>query len=204
MSENKSWNINKDRAFNQWTSIKNDSCSYENYLRLGAMPMRYYVNDFNSPQVDPFDTYTVVGNMKQFNVRNDFERPLPSRLNPIYQTYVTPYPTTPNLANQAENRTHTNTGTELRFGDSIRPLKSSVSIAERDYNRWEPGVDAYTVQNAGQFQSGAKLQGGISRNGYVDPLSQNNVMFANGAFNRNGISTRNELHNFVDLECESN
>jgi hypothetical protein len=157
--------------------------------------MKYYVNEYNSPQVDPFETYAVVGNLRQYDVRNDFERAMPSRLNPIYQTYVTPYETTPFLANQAENRTHTNTSSQLRWGEDMRAKKSAVGLGDVDYNRWAPNVSAQTVQNAGQFTPGAAMQSSISRNGEFDPLAQNNILFANSAFNRSGISSRNELHN---------
>ena len=162
--------------------------------------MKYYVNEYNSPQVDPFETYSIVGNMKQYDVRNDFERAMPTRLNPLYQTYVTPYETTPFLANQAENRSHTNTGTELRWGNDLRPMKSSVGLDSIDYNRWSPGVSAQTVQNAGQFQAGARMQPSISRNGEFDPMAQNNVIFGNSAFPYFGMSSRNELHNAVETQ----
>ena len=197
--ERREYNLNGTRAFNQWTRVHNDTCSYENSLRVGAKPMKYYANEYNSPQVNPFETYTIVGNLKQYDVRNDFERPLPSRLNPIYQSYVLPYQTTGFLGNVAENRTHTNTASELRWGTDIKPHKSSVALAEVDYNRWSPGVSEHTVQNAGQFQAGASMQSSISRNGEYDPKAQNNVIFGNSAFPYFGISTRNELHNAVDV-----
>jgi hypothetical protein len=198
--ERREYNQNGTQAFNQWTRIYNDTCSYENSLRVGSKPMKYYVNEYNSPQVDPFETYSIVGNMKQYDVRNDYERPMPTRLNPIYQTYVTPYETTPFLANQAENRSHTNTGTELRWGNDLRPMKSSVGLDSIDYNRWSPSVSAQTVQNAGQFQAGARMQSSISRNGEFDPMAQNNVIFGNSAFPYFGMSSRNELHNAVSTQ----
>ena len=198
--ERREYNQNGTQAFNQWSRIHNDTCSYENSLRVGSKPMKYYVNEYNSPQVDPFETYSIVGNMKQYDVRNDFERAMPTRLNPIYQTYVTPYETTPFLANQAENRSHTNTGTELRWGNDLRPMKSSVGLDSIDYNRWSPSVSAQTVQNAGQFQAGARMQSSISRNGEFDPMAQNNVIFGNSAFPYFGMSSRNELHNAVETQ----
>jgi hypothetical protein len=198
--EKREYDINGTRAFNQWNRIHNDVCSYENSLRVGSQPIKYYVNEYNSPQVDPFETYAVVGNLKQFDVRNDYERPIPSRLNPIYQTYVTPYQTTPFLANSAENRTHTNTATELRWGNELKPQKSAVSNSEVDFNRWEPNVSAQTVQNAGQFIGSAAMQPTISRNGEFDPLAQNNVLFANSAISPGGISSRAQMRNFMELQ----
>lgn len=191
--------VNKDRSFNKFTRSFYDTCEYQNSLRVASKPMRYYVNEFNSPQVDDFQTFSLVGNQKQYNVRNDYERPMPSRLNPIYQTYVQPYSTTPYLGSTNENRSHTNTGSELRYGTNLRQKKSSVNTTEVDYNRWEPNVQAYTVQNAGQFNSNGRMQQPISRNGEYDPLAQNNVILGNSAFPYFGISSRNELHNQVDI-----
>jgi hypothetical protein len=184
------------RAFNQLTNISNDVCSYGNSLRISTKPIKYYVNEYNSPEVNPFETYAVVGNLRQYDVRNDYERPLPSRLNPLYQSYVTPYETTPFLANQAENRSHTNTSSQLRWGQDMRATKSAVGLGDIDYNRWAPNVSAQTVQNAGQFTPGAAMQSSISRNGEFDPLAQNNILFMNSSVPINGVSTRNELHNF--------
>lgn len=197
--ERREYNQNGTQAFNQWSRIYNDTCSYENSLRVGSAPMKYYVNEYNSPQTDPFETYSVVGNMKQYNVRNDFERAMPSRLNPLYQSYVEPYQTTPFLANPAENRSHSNTSSQLRWGTDLRDQKSAVATSEVDYNRWTPNVSAHTVQNAGQFQHGAAMQPSIARNGEFDPKAQNNVLFANSAFPYFGISSRNELHNAVQV-----
>lgn len=206
------YNPNGNRTFNQLTSTTYDTCSYENQLRLGSMPMKYYVNQFNSPQADPFIEYSIVGNQKQYNVRNNYERPLPTRLNPIYPTYVFPYDTTAFLGNQAPNREYADTSTNLRFGaEGMRDKKSAVSLSEVDYNRWEPGVSAITVQNAGQFDVlGGKIQqamgaiGGsynanVTRDGFFNHEAPNNVLFANSAWPPGGISTRNQLHNAQEI-----
>ena len=196
--------VNSGRAFNSWTRQKNDLCSFSNQTRISSKPMKYYVNQYNSPQTDPFETYSVVGNQRVYDVRNDFERPLPSRLNPIYQTYVEPYNTTPFLANQATNRSHVDTGSNLRWGTDIRPKQSQTSLGEIDYNRWSPGVLEGTVQNAGQLSVGGKMQQPIGKDGYYDYQSQNNVIFGNSAVpgHQAGISSRNLLHNYVIVnEC---
>lgn len=191
--------LNMDkRTYNEWTRLFYDTCSYSNALNVGAKPMKYYVNEINSPQANPFQEFTVIGNQKQYNVRNDYERPLPTRLNALYQTYIEPHPTTPFLASINENRQYTNTGTELRFGQNLRPRKSALALNEVDYNRWQPNIE-YTVQNAGQYQSGASMQPKISRNGQFDPFAQNNVLFANSSVPRTGISSRNLLHNYQEI-----
>jgi hypothetical protein len=143
--------------------------------------------------------FTPIGNQQVYGVQNEFQAPLPSRLNPIYQTYVLPYSTTPNLGQVAPSRMYADTESVLRYGNTLRDKKSAVSTAEVDYNRWD-FVSAETVQNAGQFggaiQSNAQ---GIERDGYFDYKAQNNVIFANGAFPYFGMSSRNQLHNFMQV-----
>lgn len=191
-------------TFNQWTRIYDDNCNEENRLKIGSKPMKYYVNMYNSPQMSPFMEYTVIGGQKQYNVRNDFERAIPTRLNPVYDVSVLPYNTTPFLGQANENRIYTDTSSVLRWGSDLRNQKSITAISERDYNRWVPNVNPETVQNAGQF--GAKRQNAIGtieqntdENGFYDPLAQNNVLFMNSAVPYFGISSRNLLHNIVDV-----
>ena len=198
------YNPNSGRAYNLWTRSHEDTCEYENQLRIGSKPMKYYVNQLNSPQMNPFMEFTVVGNQQVYNVQNNFQTPLPTRLNPIYQTYVFPYSTTPNLSQQAPSMLYADTESNLRWGTDLRQKKSSVTLSEIDYNRWEPGVSAQTVQNAGQFLGlnsvGGSLQAnaqGIDRDGYFDYRSQNNVIFGNSSFPYFGMSSRNQLHNFL-------
>lgn len=201
------YNPDENIAFDQFTRSHYDICEYENSLRLGSKPMKYYVNQLNSPQVNPFTEYTVVGNQKTYGIQNMYERPLPTRLNPIYQSYVLPYETTPFLGNTAPSREYSDTSSALRFGsEGVREKKSAAALGEVDYNRWEPGVNSHTVQNAGQFNlPGGRMQqamgttGDITRDGFFDYKAQNNVLFANSAFPYFGISSRNELHNSVDI-----
>jgi hypothetical protein len=185
-------------SFNQWTRIHDDSCNEENRLRIGSKPMKYYVNQYNSPQVDPFQEYSIVGNQKQFNVRNEFERAIPTRLNPIYPVSVEPYATTPFLGANNPNRIYADTSDALRWSREIavRPLKSEVDLSSRDFGRWDY-VDASTVQNAGQFTGGQ--MNSVGRDGYYKYTGQNHIIFGNGAVNYTGISTRNLTRNAVDL-----
>jgi len=163
-----------------------------------SKPMKYYVNQFNSPQIAPFMTYTIIGGQKTYDVRNDFERAIPTRLNPTYETTVLPYLTTPFLGQANENRMYTDTSTNLRWGSEVKNLKSQTGTTEVDYNRWAPNVHPETVQNAGQFV-GAKLQQPIGRDGYYNYDTQNNILFMNSAVPYFGVSSRNLLHNIVDL-----
>lgn len=191
----KDYDPNGNRSFNQFTRSHYDVCEYENQLRLGARPMKYYVNQYNSPQVNPFMEFTEVGNQKMYNVKNMYDRALPTRLNPIYEVYVPPYSTTPFLGSVNSSREFSDTESNLRYGADLRAKKSAVSLDEVDYNRWEPGVSGVTVQNAGQFANG-RIQQAIGENGYYDYSEQNNTLFANSAWPNGGISSRNQLHNF--------
>lgn len=188
---------NGERSFNQLTSHTYDTCEYENSLRLGSKPMKYYVNQLNTPQTNSFKEFTNIGNQRVNYVQNEYERPLPTRLNPLYQSYILPYSTTPNLGSQNPSMEYSETESNLRFGTDIRAKKSAVALSEVDYNRFAPNVDAVTVQNAGQFQfNGGR---GIDKDGYFDYSQQNNVIFANGAWPRGGISTRDQLRNYSEV-----
>ena len=187
---------NWNRTFLQNTRIHNDLCSYENQNRISSKPMKYYVNQLNSPQANPFETYSIIGNQKVYDVRNEFERPLPTRLNPIYPVYVEPYPTTPFLANMSPNRVNVDTDSNLRVGQNMRPKNSESVLSEIDYNQFNPGVSGFTVQNAGQF-SNARIQSAIG-----NYTAQNNVIFGNGVLpggtGNFGISSRNILYNYQE------
>jgi hypothetical protein len=183
--------------FNQWTKIHDDNCNEENRLRIGSKPMKYFVNQYNSPQIVPFMQYTTVGGQKQYDVRNDYERAIPTRLNPIYDVAVLPYNTTPFLGNANENRANADTGSYLRWGSDLKAMKSQKSNTEVDYNRWAPNVDPQTVQNAGQF--GMKMQQATPGGEFYDYSEQNNIIFMNSAVPYFGVSSRNLLHNIVSL-----
>lgn len=187
-------------TFNQWTRVYDDNCNEENRLRLASKPMKYYVNQYNSPQVDPFQEYSIVGNQKTYGVRNEFERPIPTRLNPIYPSQVEPFPTTGFLGLTNPSRMYADTSAELRWGNELRSKPSEVALSEKDYNRWSPGVDSQTVQNAGQFSSvaGGSLQQ-PGPEGYYNYTEQNNVIFTNSATPYFGLDTRNLLRNVVSL-----
>jgi len=189
-------------TFNMWTRIYDDNCNEENRLRIASKPMKYYVNQYNSPQVDPFIQYSIIGNQKQYDVRNEYERPVPTRLNPIYPTQVEPYPTSPFLGSNNPDRTYVDTSDALRWSREmgIKSLKSETALSEKNYNRWD-FVDTETVQNAGQFNLGSKLQtaGSVGKDGYYRYDTPNHVIMGNGAAPYFGLSSRNLLHNISDL-----
>lgn len=189
------YNPNGDRAYNQWTRSYDDTCRYANQALLASKPMKYYVNQLNSPQTDPFMNFTEIGNQKAYGVSNEYDRPIPSRLNPLYPTQVAPYPTSPNLAQPYQARMYNDTGSDLRWGKDIRDKKSAVDLGSITLNRWD-FIDPALVQNAGQFNS--RLQN-VGPGEYYNYTAQNNTLFGNSAFPYFGMSSRNQLHNAVQL-----
>lgn len=182
-------------TYNQWTRVHDDNCNEENRLRIASKPMKYYVNQFNSPQIDPVFRYTVIGNQKQYDVRNEYERSIPTRLNPIYPVQVNPYLTSPFLGATNPSRLYPETSEALRFGvNNMKEKKSAVRLSEIDYNRYDI-VPEITVQNAGQFN--LRVPG---QDGYYDYTEQNNVLMGNSSsVPYFGISSRDLLHNIVEL-----
>ena len=143
--------------------------------------------------------FTIIGNQKSYDVRNDFERPEPTRLNPLYPTTVEPFLTSPFLGQASDSRQYADTGSVLRFGNDggLRPLKSVNNTSEKDYARFNPAVEGQTVANAGQFNVGNISR--VDSEGYYDYFAPNNVLFSNSATPYYGISTRNALDNIIEL-----
>jgi hypothetical protein len=189
---------NANRTFNIFTRNHDDVCSYDNQLRIGSKPMKYYVNQLNTPQANPFMEFTTIGSQKVYNVENEYQRSLPTRLNGLPQTYVFPHSTAPNLGQAAPSMLYSDTQSNLRFGADLRQKKSEVVLSEIDYNQWNPAVSAQTVQNSGQFGNVQSNAQGIDRDGFFNYKTSNNVLFANSAFPPNGLSSRNLLHNYME------
>ncbi len=195
---------NRAPTFNQWTGIYNDNCNEQNRLKIAGKPMKYFVNQFNSPQMDPFMQFSIIGNQKQYNVRNEFERAVPTRLNDLLPVSVEPYPTTPFLGQNYPDRTYADTDDSLRWSRdmAVRNKKSSNDISSINYDRWDY-VSAKTVQNAGQF--GSKLQSNdrfdLDPEGYYKYNGENHVIMGNSAVPYFGVSSRDLLHNISQLSC---
>jgi hypothetical protein len=187
---------NRAPMFNQWTKINNDNCNEQNRLRLSTKPMKYYVNQYNSPQVAPFMEFTDIGNQKAYNVENNFSRPIPTRLNPLYPTTVEPYLTTPFLGQANDSRLYSDTSSFLRFGNTSREPRSVTGLTEIDYARFNPAVSERVVQNAGQFTGNIPR---TDKDGYYEYFAPNNISLGNDAVPYYGISSRNLAANFLEI-----
>ena len=149
---------NTERVFGQWTRIKGDTCAFENHNRLANLPFQYRANVVTTPQIranNPIQVYTEVGNMKQYDVRNIDERPVPTHLNPLPTLYNMPYNTSPFLGAANVPREFINESSKMSTADSasnIRPLKSNNDLTGILGDYWRhPNIDGRTVQNAGQY-----------------------------------------------------
>lgn len=172
-------------SFNQFTRSHNDECAYVNEIRLLRKPMKYYMNKVWAPSPTnntDFSYFTAVGNQAAYNVRNNLQYPeigSPTHLgNKRFIEYVTPLNTSPLLGNNAVNTSDIDLNSKiLRYGEptNLNFLTKDVTTAT-DYNRWS-FVDSMVVQNP------------------------KHIIFADGVIPQGGISSRNELQNYAELNA---
>lgn len=158
LAENSNNFVNGDRLFNQWTGRHTDSCEYKQRLNLATKPMEYYVNSLNNisglPENEEFLSFTPVGNAKNVNISNLFDRPIPSTLQTTPSIYTLPYSTSPNL--QMENNINTldtDLDLTLKTGLGLRPKNNQADLSSKKwpiYGDIAAAAIGVTVQNAGQ------------------------------------------------------
>jgi hypothetical protein len=180
---NKAINKRLSNTFNQFTRTHNDECAYTNEVRIMRKPFKYYTNRIWAPSPTnerQFSYYTPVGNQKIYNVGNNVQ--FPSSGSPTHLgdkrmiQYVQPFVTSPLLGSNTINTADIDLNSEvIRFGTptNLRINPKDVTSAT-DYNRWE-FVDPNLVQNP------------------------DHIIFADGVIPRGGISSRNELRNYMSL-----
>jgi hypothetical protein len=179
--------INKRQfnTFNQWTRNHNDACSYVNEMRVLRKPLKYYTSMEWAPSPtnnQAFTSFTSVGNQKSYNVPNNLTFPSiggPTSLgNRRFIENVQPFTTTPFMGQNAVNTNSVDVSSNaLGFGigelTNQRSMPKDVVTAQ-SYNRWE-FLDSNVIQNP------------------------RHIIFANGIQNQAGISSRNELMNYTNL-----
>ena len=146
-----------DNSYNQFTNTSYDTSAYNDKMRIGTAPMKYYINDFNTIEGtnNPFLTYTPIGNAQTQGMSGDFERPLPSRLNSLPTTHTLNYSTTPQLGLSSNiNTEQTDMDLILKTGLTLRPKNSGNPISELKYPHFGD-ISSKEIelshQNAGQF-----------------------------------------------------
>jgi hypothetical protein len=87
-------------------------------LNAASKPLRFYSQD---PIKDPYaqisnSGFTPVGNLKQYNVANMYDRPEPTKLRDLPELYTVPYNTTPFLGNNTTSIKYVDDdSTKLRY-----------------------------------------------------------------------------------------
>lgn len=182
---NQDINARQFNTFNQWSRTKNDECSYVNEMRVLRKPLKYYTAMEWAPSPtnnQEFTTFTSVGNQAAYHVPNNLTFPSigepTSSGNRRFIEYVQPFNTTPFLGQNAVNTTAVDISSNpLGFGIGELTNQRSIPkdvVTATDFNRWDI-VEPSLVQN-------------------VD-----HIIYMNGIVPVGGISTRNELQNYVNL-----
>lgn len=167
---------------------------------IGSAPAKYYVQNLNTPDGssnNDFFTFTPIGNARTNHISGDFERPIPTRLNPLPNTYSLNYSTTPQLGLASNiNPAETDMDLILKTGLTMRPKGAENDLSALklphfgDINQAEIGL---TSQNAGQYFPG-NLQSVFDK--YIPGLNAqpNIVSQGTGAVwpldNQTGVSSR--------------
>lgn len=187
-----------DQNFLQNTRPKYDDQYALKQKNDSTQSLQYYTNGISAPDLEKnADFFAVVGNKRGFNLSGSMDRPVPTRLNPLYPVTTQPYKTTPFLGSVSIDRSYINTSNNLRTSPVQRQKQSEIVLGEMDYNRWMPNVLADTVQNAGKSVVGGVIQSPINVEDYT---ARNNVLFGNGLVHGHqiGISSRNIMKNYVE------
>jgi len=211
-------------------------------LNAASKRLRYY----NQESVkDPYaqisnSGFTPIGNLKQYNVANMYDRPEPTNLRDLRELYTVPYNTTPFLGTNTTSIKYVDDdSTKLRYpvfqNKKSAVGTSQVTIHPQQVFSYNPGVspalntfyeqattinqmgdEDYTYSapldptfiGLGQTNDGAQSTRFINRWDIVDPrivqnvdniiMNQKNAKGNDISLYQCGISTRNELRNYVE------
>ena len=163
-----------EQKFNQFANLHSDQCYVENQMRISTKPVKYYTNPitFNNFE-DTCDPFPMIGNQKVYNIRNEFERSMPTNLRSLPSVYSTKYTTSPFLGNQSVAREDVDVYSEVvvpKYMDYKRTNNDFSSVDYTNYT-WDY-IDSDLIQSPDHI---------------IMDLP------------RGGISTRNEYINIVDL-----
>ena len=173
-------------TFNQWTRNHDDSCAYVNEMRVLRKPLKYYTATEWAPaptNKQAFTTFTAIGNQKSYHVPNNLTFPSigePTSLrNRRFIENVMPLNTTPFMGNNAVNTNSVNiSSNQLAFGigeltnkrDNPKQITSATGYIPYTFDF----LDIDLQQPAYTIEFG-------------------------GVVPRGGISSRNELQNYSNM-----
>jgi len=99
---------------------------------IGSKPMRYYSQE----QVkDPYaqisnSGFTPLGNLKQYSVANIYDRPMPTHLKNLKDTYTVPYNTTPFLGTNTTSIKYIDDESEKLRCPVFSNKKSAITVSD--------------------------------------------------------------------------
>lgn len=99
---------------------------------IGQKPLRYFVNENPRPETKD---YTSFGSLKGIPSNDPSARAKPTRLNELDATYKLPF-NHGYMASEVLSRKDIDESTSLRFGGSVRPLKSEQGVGEQTAHRY--------------------------------------------------------------------
>lgn len=178
--------LNDNRVFNQFTRGYYDPCEYSNLLKVSTKPLKYVVNSFNntSGTENPDLSFTPIGNQKIENIRNMYERPLPTKLDRSNTIYTLPYSTSPGLSLQ-NNINTLNTDLDLDLKTGIGNLRNKGSGNDLSYLKYNQYGDVHnesikkTVMNAGHlFETKSALSNRLNQD--ILGLNEQESLHGNG------------------------
>lgn len=178
--------VNENRVYNQFTRGYYDSCEYSNLLKISTKPLKYVVNSFNntSGTENPDLAFTPIGNQKIENIRNMYERPLPSKLDRSSTIYTLPYSTSPGLSMQ-NNINTLNTDLDLTLKTGIYGPRNKASANDLSYYKFNHYGDVHnesikkTVMNAGNlFDNNSPLSNRLNQD--ILGLNEQESLHGNG------------------------
>ena len=154
---------------------------------VGQKPLRYFVNE--APRAKP-STHTDFGNQKSVGSCCNAP-PAPTRLNELPATFELPV-SHGYLAAEHSNRQASDVASDLRFGGSVRCLKSMQQVTEKTYGRYsfiEPTISqgtSHVVLKDFEF--------GMGKYGQSQPVPNFKAVGNNPVYAvQGGESTRNKL-----------
>jgi len=212
-------------------------------IQAGSKPLKYYSqNQVTDPYAQISNSgFTPLGNLKQYGVANLYDRPEPTHLKDLKDTYTVPYLTSPFLGTNTTSIKYIDDHSEKLRTPVFNNRKSAITVSDVTFFPEQsfvtnPGMspelnnyyqqfttisslgkdDQYfpvaldsTKPMLGQMNDGLNSNRYVNRWNYVDPrITQNvdhiimNVKNSDGniiSLPQCGISTRNELRNYVEV-----
>jgi len=104
-------------------------------IEAGSKPLKYYSqNEITDPYAQISDSgFTPLGNIKQYNVANMYDRPLPTHLKNLKDTYTVPYNTSPFLGTNTTSIKYIDDNSLNLRTPVFNNKKSAITVSDLTY-----------------------------------------------------------------------